>query len=414
MPIPHPFLLLLWTAWVVQALLAVVIVRKFARRVARPRRVKYDFFRPPATVIVPFKGVEADMAGCVKSLCTQNYPNYRVMLVVESKRDPAHDFLAEQLKHYPQCRAEILVAGLAGPRQGQKVHNQLVAIDRIVADAGDDDAWVFADSDAVPGPDWLIEMVGPLVERKRTGATTGYRWLVPAAQSTGRIVSALASVMNSSAACFLGRRRFTYAWGGSMAIRAATARRGDLRGRLRGALTDDYVLTRMCTDLERRVYFAERCLVGTPVSMRFGDLANFAHRQCLITRIYEPHLYGLALGASTLFLTGFVTAAAHSVYGLWRRPEGFAWCWSALACAAVFAANQGRATLRAKSVRCAFDEPTVRRLGMALFLDRWCTPLWMALHWLFLVRAAIGRTMRWRGIRYRLRGPQSVERLDQA
>jgi hypothetical protein len=45
-------------------------------------------------------------------------------------------------------------------------------------------------------------------------------------------------------------------------------------------------------------------------------------------------------------------------------------------------------------------------------LDRWATWLWMSLHALLLARAALGRTIRWRGIRYRLHGPQRIERLD--
>ncbi len=61
-------------------------------------------------------------------------------------------------------------------------------------------------------------------------------------------------------------------------------------------------------------------------------------------------------------------------------------------------------------IRRQFDQTTADRLGLAMLLDAWATPLWMGLHLLFILRAGIGRTMTWRGIRYRLLGPQRIVR----
>ncbi len=56
------------------------------------------------------------------------------------------------------------------------------------------------------------------------------------------------------------------------------------------------------------------------------------------------------------------------------------------------------------------DAAHARRCARAgSLLDRWATPLWMGLHWLFIVRSAFGRVMVWRGIRYRVDAPQRVE-----
>jgi len=38
--------------------------------------------------------------------------------------------------------------------------------------------------------------------------------------------------------------------------------------------------------------------------------------------------------------------------------------------------------------------------------------VWMLVHWAMIVRAAFGNRMRWRGILYRLDGPQKCERLE--
>ena len=409
---PHPLLLMLWSMWIVQAFLATVLARKFSRRFQRKDRRKFGAYRPRAVVIVPFKGIEADLPGCIRALCGQEYRQYELVLVVASVDDPAHDLLVDELRKYPDRCARIVVAGEAPPCRAQKLHNQIAAIERIDSSCADDDVWVFADSDAVPSNRWLAAMVGPLVDKRVTGATTGYRWLIPESVGAGAFWSYYASVLNSSSACFLAFRRFTYAWGGSMAIHAGTARRGDLAGRLARSLSDDYSVSRLCADLQLRVYFVARCLVPTPIAMNGREVFTFARRQYLITRIYEPKLFWAALAISTLFVSGFVSAAAHTLLWISREPMGPTWCWSASVCVAVFLAHQIRSMHRSRAVCRMFEVSIVRRLVGPLRVDRWLTPVWMTLHWLILLSAAVGRTIEWRGVCYRLDGRDRVERIS--
>lgn len=411
---PPPALLLLWAAWIAQAVLSVLIVRRFLARFDKRTRSRVNDYQPFASVIVPFRGLEPDLADGVKSLFEQDYPDYRVLLVVDSANDPACAVLRKVMAMYPQREAHLLIAGPAAPNEGQKLHNHVHAIDHLLAhpheSAADDDGdevWVFADSDAVPGRMWLADLVGPLKHQGKTGATTGYRWLVPAGERGGSVWSRLASVINSSAACMYGRDAWNMAWGGSMALRAETARRGDLRGMFHGALTDDYQLTRMCRKLGLRVYFTHHCLVPSTVDFSFASLCNFAHRQYLLTRVYVPRLFVAVLAILTLYVAGLVTAVA------WLALHGRdGWVWPTAALGVVAAANQARAAYRRAVVRRALDESVAHQLRGTLRLDRWCTTGVMIAHWLLVLRACFGRTMRWRGIRYHLAGPQRVRRLD--
>src|SRR5690606_30679554 len=132
-----------------------------------------------------------------------------------------------------------------------------------------------ADSDAAPGPGWLGALVGPL-SKSANAVTSGYRWFVPQDSS---FWSSVASVMNSSVACFAARQRFILAWGGSMAMRVETAEEGGLVDRWRGALSDDYAVTRMAWDMGARVYFVPHCLVPAPGSFTRRSLFEFARRQ---------------------------------------------------------------------------------------------------------------------------------------
>ncbi len=423
-PLP---LALLWLGWLVQAVLSVLQVRKAARMFDRHPRDRHDAFRPFATVIVPFKGLDTDLEAHVQSLFELDYPDYELLLIVDSPTDPAYPVLAKHVAAHPDHRAEILVAGPAGPHEGQKVHNQLFAIDHL--DARPPAAlpqpwvWVFADSDAIPGNRWLADLVGPLGRQGAIGLTTGYRWLIPTPHrpdaghpatptpNRATIWSHLASIMNSSVACFYKADRFSYAWGGSMALLAQTARRGELRQKLVGALCDDYQFSRMCRELGLRVYYVPWCLVATHVDFTLTGLINFAHRQYLLTRVYAPWLYLGGLTITSLYVAGFCTAGAALVGSVTGWFSTLPWWWPAATLTAVSIADQVRSTYRRRVVAHAFDVSGLQALRLTLWLDRWATPLWMTLHWLLIFRAALGRTMRWRGVRYRLFAPQRVDRL---
>ncbi len=404
--------LLIWILWSVQAILSVLQVRKFSRMWDREPREDYAAYRPKAAVIVPFRGLEVDMAGGIRSLCTQRYPDYHLLLVVESTEDPAYEVIRREIVKYPDCKVELIIAGLTGPTEGQKVHNQLAAIEHLKQKQYGEEVWVFADSDAVPGEHWLGHQIGPLYQDWKTGVTTGYRWLVPEnVRGLKAVWNHLASAMNASIACFYGRDEFNHAWGGAMAVRVDTAQRGDLVGMFRNTLSDDFQLSNLSKKLSLRIYFVYQCLVPAPISMSLAELMNFAYRQYTLSRIYAPTLFAAALSMQVLYFLGTVTSIIGLVHALWAYPGTCWWVVPAAAMLIVFVANKWRSVYRRKAVRAAFDQQVQRRLRVALWIDRWLTPVYMTAHMLLILRAAFGNTFDWRGTVYRLHGPQNIERL---
>ncbi|MCG8400306.1 MAG: glycosyltransferase [Firmicutes bacterium] len=193
-------LISLWVSWCAQAILSVLLVRKFARRLTRTPREVYETYRPKAVVIVPFKGIEPGIEEHIQRLAEQSYPDYRLVFIVQSEDDAAHDLLQQAARSSARV-CDIVIAGDAPPTVGQKVHNHLRALEFIKNQQWNERVWVFADSDAAPGSDWLGNLVGPLHD-KRTGVTTGYRWLIPDCppplQGGATIWSHFASIINSS------------------------------------------------------------------------------------------------------------------------------------------------------------------------------------------------------------------------
>jgi ceramide glucosyltransferase len=396
-------------AWGTQAVLAVVAQRKLAERAKNPQTERFAAYRPTAALIVPFKGVEPALKGNLQGLLTQNYPDYRVLMIVEDQADTAYPLLREAIEQHPGRKVDIVFAGVAGPNEGQKVHNLIAAVEKLKQENAGEEVWVFADSDAVPGPDWLAELVGPLCQ-ERTAVTTGFRWLIPEpseADGTPTFWSKIASILNSSTTGFIRRDAFTHAWGGSMAMRVTTAQSADLLSRWRGAISDDYQVTRMCRDLDRRVYFVPECLVASPVDYDFKGLYNFAYRQYVITRIHAPKVFIAALFINALYFLGLAAAATILIKHPTRDHTRFAIGVFIL----VFLANQLRATYRQRVVKRTLGQEIFTKLKPTFTLERWTTPLWLGINLLLLLRATVGKTISWRNIRYRINGPQDIQRL---
>jgi ceramide glucosyltransferase len=402
-------LLILCSGWGAQSVLAVIAQRKLAQRAALPQTERYDFYRPPAVLIVPFKGVEPALKQTLHGLFTQDYPDYRLLLIVENENDDAYPVLREAIEQHPNRKAEVLFAGVANDNEGQKVHNLIAAIEKLQRDNAGEAVWVFADSDAVPGPNWMGELVGPLAQ-DRTAVTTGFRWLIPEpkpGQKETPFWAKIASILNSSTTGFIRRERYTHAWGGSMAMRVSTAQEGGLLSLWRGAISDDYQVTRMCKNLGRRVHFVPECLVASPVDYDFKGLCNFAYRQYVITRIHAPAVFAAALFVNAYYFIGLAAAIAVLIRHEDRNHTLFALGVFAL----VFIMNQVRAGLRRRVVRLTLGPDAVKQLKTTFTLERWTTPLWLGTNLLLLLRASIGRTIAWRNIRYRIDGPQRIRKL---
>ncbi|MEM9790747.1 MAG: glycosyltransferase family 2 protein [Planctomycetota bacterium] len=431
--------ILFW--WVLLALGSAMQARKFAGLFLREPREAFKTFRPSAVIIVPCKGADPQLADNLAAIMRQDYPApYRVILVAQAEDDPAvpiiRDAIANAEHDDTAHPAELLISGDAPPNQGQKVWNQVTALKHLgldrLASAGasalpappsalaPDTAIVFADSDAVPGNDWLANLVGPLKQRDKTAVTTGYRWLVPPPKGTPDPhpqVTAIASIMNSSVLSFAGTGKFQFAWGGSMAMLAQTAIDGDLLGMFDGALCDDYQVTRMTHKLGKRVYFVHRCIVDSPDAWSWPGLRDFAYRQYMLTRKYFPGLYLLALTMLWAYPVGFVVSMGSSfVLVPWLIVTDQPWYAIGIpalgSAALVMIFDKTRHHHRKIAMARALPEDIYARLGRVRRKDAGPTLHWMTIHAYLAIRPMFSNVMTWRGITYRLHGPQRCGRID--
>jgi len=245
---------------------------------------------PSVCVIVPCKEKGENLRENLQALCQQRYPSYRILFVLDSPQDPAYPTVTEVISGVAHARLEYAVPV---PNASGKISALLSGIDR----SGDAEVLVFADSDIRPHADWLACLVAPLAD-ERVGASTGYRWFIPT-----NLRSALVSTWNLSTISAMFYQITTFAWGGSMAIRASLFQELGIGSRWRGGLSDDLILTNAVKKAGYRIRFVPQCVVESPVEPSLRNFIRWGSQQLTWIRWYS-------LAAWVVYYLGvlFVTA----------------------------------------------------------------------------------------------------------
>jgi len=332
---------------------------------------------PPASVIVPVKGFDEGLKDNLAALAGLDYPDYELLIVARSAGDIPPGVLPR--------RAKIVLAHAEPSDTSEKVLNLMAAVQ---AAQKRSEIFAFADSDGRVTPRWLRALAAPLAE-ERVGAATGYRWFTP--RRFGWAL--LRGVWDAVPAGMLGPGDNRFAWGGAMALRKTTFFEARVLEHWKGAISDDYALSRAVHAAGLTIAYAPGALVPCLESIGGWRLLTWMRRQMMITRAYNPGDWWPGLIAHVFYCGAMVAAVAAIAGG--RRP---AW----LALAALLAPGMIKGWLRARHAREALPEyePWFRRWAWvhaaAVPIATW---MWLAA----LGSSAFGRTIEWRGYRYTLK-----------
>ena len=399
-PVPlHPSILsgagaLLLLAWMLMAGVSTFAVHLYWRHVAR----KLDApWASGVAVIIPVRGSagpepEARLARFLASCLAQRGAGFRLIFAVEDLDDPAAGTLAQLAAAAPDVA--LVVAGRATMR-GQKVHNQLAALatlhegDRFIA---------FADADVVLAPDWLAQLLRPLLVG-RAHVASGYRWILPADH---HVASRLCALMDWGVATAGRSRRWNLCWGGSMAIDAAALARVDLPRAWALSLLDDIVLTRAVWRAGMTVHAPHQVLVPSPASHGWRSLFEFGRRQHLLVRVHAPGHWWLAGMTLLVPVAGCAAAVAAAGQGVWLALG---------VPAAALLLQQWRASLRVGIARRVLPGWCAQQSADLVRTDRWLLPIASIVHLAIWLSSAVGRELTWAGRHYRLTGFARVELL---
>jgi cellulose synthase/poly-beta-1,6-N-acetylglucosamine synthase-like glycosyltransferase len=365
-------------------------------------RKKRILHRPRTVLIVPCKGLDSAFRQNISSFFNQDYENYLLWFVVADKEDPAFAPLCELKNRLSQTskanEVQVLVAGQA-QSCSQKNHNLLYCYQRIGSDV---EVLAFADSDICVRSDWLSHIVHPL-RYPKTGAASGYRWFVP---KKNNLASLALSAVNAKIAQLLGNTPFNQAWGGSMAIRVDTFRELGIDKIWSTALSDDFSLSYAVKKAHKKVVFVPACLVASYISTTWRELFEFGRRQFLITRVSTPGTWWFGLFSSLYSILGLWGGAALAIYFATKSQiDNRHLAIFILVPILFFVAQLARAILRQEGMARKLLEEHWPKLKVAAVVDIAFFWLWSPLMLVLILSSAFGRTITWRGIRYKLLGP---------
>jgi len=367
----------------------------------RKRRARY---RPPVALFIPCKNLDRRFEENIMSFLNQDYEHYSLFFIVEDKKDPAYEPLCKLRDNNRQnpkaLNVQVLVAGRAR-LGGQKIHNLLYAYHRIPPDT---EVLAFADSDICVRPDWLSHLVHPL-RKNGTGLASGYRWFVPASANPASVAL---SVINGKVAQLLGYTRYNQAWGGSMAITVETFRRLEIETLWQKALSDDLTLSRAVKKAGKSVEFVPSCLVASYEQTVWRELFEFGRRQFIITKVAAPGTWWFGLLSTLYSFFGSWIPAGLAIYAAVTAHQNVV-LYTAVP-VVFFAGQLTRAILRQAMVRKILKQhwPKLKTAAAADILLFW---FWTPLMLILILSSAFGRTIYWRGIRYKLTSATETEIL---
>jgi hypothetical protein len=282
---------------------------------------------PTAHVLVCLKGDLPRLAETLAALDEQDYPGeYRVSIVTEAGAeggDEAATQLAPLLARFR--RLHHVVAGRvvdSGVRCAQKNWNLVGGIRAAREAHGTPGVWAFCDGDLLVRPNWLTEMVRPLVGGG-SEASTSFHYLEP---SGGKLLHALHGVAETcqSLAALVTRGA---TWGGSMAIRSDAFERLGLERIWKRTVVDDMSASRVLNESRLRVTAVPRFLVnGRSDIDSWRGFVRWLGRQYFFVKVYLPRQYRMLWTKNCLDVATVWLGAFHVAYrvtqGEWVAGAG--------------------------------------------------------------------------------------------
>ena len=187
-----------------------------------------------------------------------------------------------------------------------------------------------------------------------------------------------------------------------MAIRAETFRDIRLDQIWQKAVSDDLSLSYAVKKTHKKIIYAPGCLVASYEKTTWRGLFEFARRQFLITRVTVPATWWFGLCSSIYSLAGFWGGMVVAVLAALSGGKLF---WFYAAVPLVFLFGQiCRSILRQNMIIRLLPEDR-HKMKPAMVADILGNCIWSWVLFGCIVSSAFGRTITWRGIRYKLISP---------
>jgi ceramide glucosyltransferase len=244
--------------------------------------------QPPVTVLKPLCGAEYELYEALRSFCEQRYSRFQIVFGVRDAEDPAVAIVHRLQREYPGLDLQLAI----DPTQrgsSRKVSNlmNMMPLARY-------DYLVIADSDVHVAPDYLANIVAPLLDPQIGIVTCPYR-----GRPRPGVWSLLGSIFvnewfmpSAHVAALFGSRCF--AFGATIALRREVLAAIGGFAAVKNQLADDYRLGELTRRMGLRTVLSD-VVVETGVDERsFTDLVRHELRWLRTIRTVQPAGYAFS------------------------------------------------------------------------------------------------------------------------
>jgi len=241
-------ILVSWAFWILTILLAYM----FLDRQTDPQ----PGFMPPAAILIPIKGLDAGLYHNLASFCSQDYPDYEVLIGVEDRRDACLSIVHQVRREFTTCRMKVCIAQPRGA-------NRKAAMLHYLAGQTSQAILVAVDSDMRATPDYLSRVVSPLAEPRIGMVTCLYQGIEPL-NLTARL-EALHMSASFLPLVLVARQflRMRFALGATLVLRRADLERLGGFAAVSAYLADDYQLGKRISSLGLRVHLSHYIIAAS-------------------------------------------------------------------------------------------------------------------------------------------------------
>ncbi len=230
---------------------------------------------PKSAVILALRGPDPQLVDTLHALMSQQYPAFRVYVVVDNEQDPVlKDVLAVQ----EGCDSRLIsVSVLKNPSRScsLKCSSLIQAVHELDSDI---EIVAFIDGDAVPHKTWLLELVLPLVKGEAE-VSGGNRWYFPPNAGPGTMARYF-----WNAAYLTGMHAQGTPWAGTMAFYRKTIAQIGLLEAWSNAMSVDATLHRCMRAHGLRFKMVESLIMPNREEISLTEFHRWVTRQMAVIR----------------------------------------------------------------------------------------------------------------------------------
>jgi ceramide glucosyltransferase len=334
---------------------------------------------PAVTLLKPVCGMEPDLEEHLSSFFEQQYPSYEIIFGARRDDDPALEVASRLSALYPSVPVKIVISGEPW-LPNAKVCSLVKMYER-----ASHDYLIVSDSDVKVGPNYIAEVVQPLLNPHNGLVTCLYRGL-PTGGLWSRLEALGMSVEMTAGAIVANLLEgMKFALGPTMALRRDALEAIGGFEPLAEYCSDDYVLGRDIADNGRQVVMSRHVIDHVVINRKFAYSMQHQIRWMKSTRCSRRAGHA---GTALTFAMPFGMIGLIGAFGLhlWLLGAGL-----------FVAAYLNRVLLSLVAGWGVVRDPLALR-------SAWLYPLLDLMGFGFWCASYAGRTIVWRGDRYRLEG----------